>query len=228
MRHDARVSQLPPAVVQVLRQVVARGQTLVETLDPPPPEPPLEDADLPVYMHPVEWSQVLAAVSARSPKRVLEWGSGGSTRALLRRVPSIERLVSIEHDPDWHKRVATLIDDARLHYHLVEAAEPYEGPFDDGPRFVAWVEEAERRREMFDRYVDHPKTLDETFDLVIVDGRARRFCIPVGWELLEPGGVLIVHDAQREAYHPALRDCGEPLFFEPWHQGQVALVAKPV
>ena len=57
------------------------------------------------WMSDVELSQVLAAFHAASPRRVLEWGSGGSTAHLLREVASIERYVSVEHDEAWAERV---------------------------------------------------------------------------------------------------------------------------
>jgi hypothetical protein len=61
-----------------------------------------------------------------------------------------------------------------------------------------------------------------------VDGRARRFCLKAGWDLLRPGGVLVLHDAQRTDYHDVLFSLGpSPVLLEPWRRGQLALVRKP-
>src|SRR5690606_23311288 len=77
-------------------------------------------------------------------------------------------------------------------------------------------------------YVDFPASLDTIFDFVFIDGRARSFCIEAGWPLLRSGGVLVVHDAQRPAYHPALARLGaRPVFLEPFRSGQICLVRKP-
>ena len=34
--------------------------------------------EMPVFMHPIEFSQLVALLQAVGPKSVLEWGSGGS------------------------------------------------------------------------------------------------------------------------------------------------------
>lgn len=44
---------------------------------------------------------------------------------------------------------------------------------------------------------DFPATLGTSFDFVRVDGRARSLCVREGFELLRPGGVLVMQDAQR-------------------------------
>ena len=75
--------------------------------------------DLPVHMAPIEFSQVLAVVEALAPKRCLEWGSGGSTRALLEFCPFIGCYVSIEHDLEWYTKVSARVTDPRLSLHLV-------------------------------------------------------------------------------------------------------------
>ena len=182
-----------------------------------------------MFMDPVERSQIHATLAELKPKRLLEWGSGGSTVEFLERHSSIERLVSIEHHPAWFERVRANIRDERLSYHLMEASEdePGIGPLglNVGVRSL-WRHRAESRREMFADYVDFPKSLGLTYDCVFIDGRARRFCIEAGWELLEPGGVMIIHDAHRKAYHAMLRRFGRPQFLNPWRKGQVCLMRK--
>jgi hypothetical protein len=59
-----------------------------------------------------------------------------------------------------------------------------------------------------------------------VDGRARCFCLKEGFDLLRPGGVIVLHDAQRADYHDAVKSLGEAIFLEPWKQGQICLVRK--
>ncbi len=51
-----------------------------------------------------------------------------------------------------------------------------------------------------------PIELKKTFKIVIVDGRARIYCLKVGWQLLDNNGVMILHDAQRKQYNSGIPD----------------------
>lgn len=181
---------------------------------------------LPVYMDPIEFSQLLAIVHALAPKRCLEWGSGGSTRALLERCPFIEQYVSVEHDGEWYKQVRQQVHDPRLDLHHVAPDKPMGPGQHSHPEIVAWDANAEVDREVLAQYIGYPATLGQEFDFVLVDGRARRFCLAAGWELLRRGGVMVLHDAQRTQYHDAVQALGPALFLEPWKQGQICLMRK--
>lgn len=181
---------------------------------------------LPVYMDPIEFSQVLAVVESVGPRTVLEWGSGGSTRALLNECPFIERYVSIEHHKAWCEKVRSVVTDPRLELYEVEPDEGMESETPSREEEIAWAARAEHEPSMMASYVGFPRTLGITFDLILVDGRARRLCLKEGFQLLRPGGVIVLHDAQREDYHDALRSLGPARFLEPWKAGQVALVRR--
>jgi hypothetical protein len=111
---------------------------------------------------------------ARKPKRVLEWGAGGSTLYWPAMFPEIE-WVAVEHNPAYAQALqgktppnVRLLHLAYPEYHELTAAE-----------------------------------LGGKFDLVIVDGRKRVRCLDMARDLLEPGGAAILHDAGRERYAPA-------------------------
>lgn len=183
-----------------------------------------------VYMDAVEFSQITAAVTALQPKRFLEWGSGGSTVDFLKRYASIEKMVSVEHHPLWFEKVKAAATDPRLSYFLKEGAseEPKAEFFGlYRAKRAAWRRRAETDRSIFKNYVEHPTTLGLTFDCIFVDGRARNFCIETGWEILDRGGLMIIHDAQREFYHPTIAKMGTPTYLLPWRRGQVCLLPKP-
>ena len=189
-------------------------------------------AELAVWMDPGELSQLRGIIETVAPKNVLEWGSGGSTRELLATCPFIERYVSIEHDETWSDMVRNKVTDARLELHHVPAERPVpdgsEVPEKERKKFIAaWYQECERDASWFTSYIDRPRSVGGTFDFVLVDGRARVFCALVGFELLRPGGVLVMHDAQRTEYHDTLNGLGRAIFLEPWAQGQICLVRKP-
>ncbi len=181
------------------------------------------------FMGAAEYSQLKTALWSVQPKTVLEWGSGGSTQTILRECPFIENYVSIEHDPAWHARIKAAVTDPRLALHLVEAQSP------EPPRRLFNITKQKRMRyrmegetdpTLFRAYAEFPKSLGMEFDFILVDGRARCFCLEVAWELLRPGGVLVLHDAQRPIYHPILHRLGQPLFLEPWQRGQICVIRK--
>lgn len=181
-----------------------------------------------MYMDPAEQSQVFAILYTLRPKTVLEWGSGGSTRALLGACDFIERYISVEHVPAWHERVKQAVVDPRLTLQLVPPNKPLVSK-KSTPSYkerVAFAAGAEADPAVMADYIAFPRTTGLTFDFVLVDGRARTHCLAEGFDLLRPGGVLVLHDAQREEYHPAIRALGEVHFFEPFKRGQVAMVRK--
>jgi predicted O-methyltransferase YrrM len=190
------------------------------------------DRDLPVYMHPVEFSQFQAILHSIEPRNFLEWGSGGSTREILEICPYIERFVSIEHHEGWATRVREAVDDDRLHLAHVAARIPGPDRFPKMPRehrdrIRAWEALCETDRTVMADYIDYPRGLGLVFDMALVDGRARVFCLETAWELVRSGGVVVIHDAEREVYHPTLHRLGRPVFLKPWYDGQIAFVRKP-
>lgn len=186
----------------------------------PPPE------ELSVWMDPIEFSQLCAVLETLAPRHVLEWGCGGSTKAVLERSPFIERYVSVEHVGDWYAKVKAQVTDPRLSLHHVPADQPLSPGSHSHETIVAWDARAEAEPAVMKSYVEFPASLGLSFDFVLVDGRARRFCLAKGFELLRSGGVIVLHDAQREQYHDALRALGRAVFLEPYKQGQIALVHK--
>lgn len=184
--------------------------------------------ELRVWMDPIEHSQVLAALHTLAPKRCLEWGSGGSTQSFLRHCAFIEQWVSVEHDATWVQQVRDAIQDVRLSLHHVAPDRPLPAGKHSEAEMNAWNARAEHEPELMSSYVGKPRSLGGApFDFVLVDGRARRFCIQEGFALLRSGGLLILHDAQRTDYHDALQAQGAHVFLTPWKQGQVCLLRKP-
>jgi predicted O-methyltransferase YrrM len=169
------------------------------------------------WMDPLEIEQLEWVLDAAQPKRCLEWGSGGST-ALILKHPGVEQLVSIEHNLEWANRVLAEVNDPRLTVRYVPADvhDANEAPGS------AWAARAETDLTLLRSYVACPTGI---FDFVLVDGRARRFCLLRGFELLRPGGYMVLHDAQREEYRDVLR-CLDAVRFEPWEQGQIAVMQK--
>ena len=188
--------------------------------------------DHPVWMHPIEFSQIEAVLQTLAPVRMVEWGSGGSSRAWLDMLPSLELLWSVEHNVEWAEKVRNDIEDPR--FHLVHEApigteEPEFIPrnSESGHIHREWCLLLEQDASIMARYIESPTNANVTFDVALVDGRARIHCLRKAFELVRPGGMVILHDAQREEYHATVHDLGTPVFLEPWVQGQVCLIRVP-
>lgn len=81
-----------------------------------------------------------------------------------------DRVTSIEHDPDWFAKIQPQVPNVEL---LLEHRPYY---------------------NVCQRYPD------ETFDIVLVDGRNRKGCIRESALKVKPGGLLLLDDAEREYY----------------------------
>jgi hypothetical protein len=121
--------------------------------------------------------------------RVFEFGSGRSTLWFAAQGGEV---LSVEHDRAWYELVS--------------------GMLPPGPTLLLREASAEGTigseaapGQFFDAYVaaidEHP---DESFDLVVVDGRARVACGMAAIPKVRPGGRLLLDDSQRERYQPLL------------------------
>jgi predicted O-methyltransferase YrrM len=123
------------------------------------------------------------------PETCLEWGAGASTLHFPALLPGLRRWVSVEHQRDWYERVRARNRDPRVEVHWIP---PDRGEYRGTNR--------EGTLEDFRSYVTWPRTLDCRFDFIFIDGRARRACLHEAFDLLAPGGVVVLHDANRDAY----------------------------
>jgi predicted O-methyltransferase YrrM len=158
---------------------------------------------------PIPWMPFAAIDWLRATLRremsVFEWGSGSSTLFLA---PRVGRIVSVEHDPSWHTEVA-----AWLREHAIENCEQLlvaPDPLPEGSpqeyRADAYTSADEASRGLsFERYVRAiDGAADGSFDLVIVDGRARPSCVAHGMSKVRPGGHLVLDDSDRPDYAEAV------------------------
>ncbi|HEY6192862.1 MAG TPA: methyltransferase domain-containing protein [Bacteroidota bacterium] len=125
------------------------------------------------------------------PIKALEWGSGNSTAYFPKYLPAGSHWTSIEHNINWANKVKALVSRlgvANIQIHHVPNSDGWSEGLGDGTI------------ETFREYVLFPETLQEKFQLILVDGRSRAECMQVGWMLLESPGIMILHDAQRSKY----------------------------
>ena len=112
--------------------------------------------------------------------RVLEWGCGGSTLEIAKRV---KRLISVEHNLGWYQKVKPLLpENASLVYiqRNFEEATGHDGTLED-----------------YRDYIRFPMSFISDafkFDVIFIDGRARVECAKVAVKVLKEGGTIFIHD----------------------------------
>lgn len=140
--------------------------------------------------------------------RVFEYGSGASTMYFA---PRVTEIISVEHNPDWY---ACVVEEARrcgFSNVRLELREPQsrtigiEDQQPARPEDHASVFEGYKKVE-FSAYSgmisDWP---DESFDLVVVDGRARPSCMHYAWNKIRKGGYLLLDNSDRPHYREMCR-----------------------
>jgi len=136
---------------------------------------------------------------------VFEYGSGGSTIFLSKKV---SELISVEHNKNWYKQVAGMLSREEILNCEYILAEPEKNEFNENlpyncSSFASTLKEY--RGMNFKKYVlCIEKYPDSSFDLVIVDGRARASCISHAISKIRPGGCLIVDNSDRQPYYEAI------------------------
>jgi|7_EtaG_2_1085326.scaffolds.fasta_scaffold06536_2 predicted O-methyltransferase YrrM len=105
-------------------------------------------------------------INARNINNILEFGSGASTIWFSKRV---EILVSVEHDKDWYTKIFNLIK-PRTGIDLRLRPQPYN----------TVCKESLPVRE---------------FDLVLIDGRDRVACAQSAYQMIRPGGFLMLDNS---------------------------------
>jgi len=111
--------------------------------------------------------------------KVFEWGAGGSTIWLAKRVAKV---VSIEHQLDWYKKLRVRL--ANEHIDNVDL------------EFISLA--------FYPVYSQAILGYDFHFDLVLVDGRDRVECIRSAIPKVRPGGFLVLDNSDRPRYEPGI------------------------
>lgn len=160
--------------------------------------------------------RVAAFLATRPDARVFEWGSGASTAWLSRRARSV---TSVEHDAGWAEIVRPVLS-VNTVVHVVEpvpATGRTEQELSEKPGFEGLD---------FAPYVDAVDDSEGSFDLVVVDGRARAACFRRAITRLRPGGVLVFDNVDRRRYRDAIAASPVPVDVE-WTRGRTPALPYP-
>jgi predicted O-methyltransferase YrrM len=118
------------------------------------------------------------------PTTILEWGPGYSTIVMLEHAPQAE-IFTIEHQKKWFRKWHEILGKySQVHMYLLD--ENY-------------------------NYLSAPFTFGRPFDLVFIDGlnKKRPDCLRIAFQVLNPDGVVLLHDSEREHYWPPIRELYE-------------------
>ncbi len=155
-------------------------------------------------MDPLPWMNYKSInfIGSKLPQinTVFEYGSGSSTLFWLNKGKSV---ISIEHDPifyqDLHKKLVAKCY-INIHYHLIEP-EIDSAKNQHNPALPHYFHSADFNGYSFRHYVDSINSFnDETFDVVVVDGRARPACISQATRKIKCGGLLVLDNSDRGYY----------------------------
>ena len=132
--------------------------------------------------------------------RVFEYGAGASTVWLAKRAAEV---VSVEHDESfWQLMQPLFAEHANIEVFLVPPA-PAIGEADEVRSERAGYEQCD-----FADYVSAIDRCGGTFDLVIVDGRARGACLTAAMPRLAKDGMIVFDNSNRRRYRQAINTSG--------------------
>lgn len=140
-----------------------------------------------------------------------EWGTGGSTAFFLSKGVNV---VSIEHDTSWADMIKDAIKPAFgiawAFHHLPPEPRDHgrqgdpSNPLDylsSGKQFQGYAFTS------YARAIDqHPEA---SFDVILVDGRARPSCLHHAIPKVKVGGIIVLDNSDRQHYHASMRELGE-------------------
>lgn len=145
-------------------------------------------------------ARVDAFLAGRRQARALEWGSGASTVWLARRCASV---VAIEHDAPWAEVVRGLVPEgSSVDLRLVEAPPATGAAGEVRSAKPGWTDRD------FRAYVDMVNQVGGTFDVIVIDGRARQACLVAALPHLADDGILVFDNVDRRRYRDALAAIG--------------------
>ena len=127
---------------------------------------------------------------------VFEYGSGSSTLYFSRRV---KQVFSIEHDLQWFEHLRQVISQKPITNVECRLFEPKIYEPNEKSEYLS--RHVSYKNKQFESYVKSIDAFpDEYFDLIVVDGRARTYCIAHAKNKIKQGGYLVIDNSDRDYY----------------------------
>ncbi len=150
----------------------------------------------------------------RPTHRVFEYGGGGSTLFFCKRAGFV---ATVEHDGQWFDILQQKIKEKN--YSNWEGVFISGEPVTDGssshPADPNTFRSGDKgsKDQSFEKYAKAiTRYQPASFDLVLVDGRARPSCIQQALPYLKSGGLLVVDNAERDYYTTAFKEVFQEQF----------------
>ena len=132
--------------------------------------------------------------------RVFEWGAGGSTLFISKRVKS---LVSIEYGKRWYVKILWHVIKNGLFNCRLKLVLPDTVPDEN---YRSQGKYGHLTFKNFASAIDNYP--DDSFDLIVVDGRARAQCLQHAKNKVKRGGYILLDDADRAEYQSVINAFG--------------------
>jgi hypothetical protein len=131
--------------------------------------------------------------------RVFEYGSGGSTIFIAKRVKS---LVSIEHDKKWYQYINEILAKNAVKNCKYFLMEPEYGDSKFRSSYTTFNQLLYKPFKQYITQID--RYPDASFDLVSIDGKARNFCVKRALRKVRKGGLILLDDSNYKIFRPTV------------------------
>lgn len=152
------------------------------------PKPMMDDESIKAFK-----KELLELAVEKNQLDVLEWGAGISTiyfPEFLIKKEIMFRWDSIEHDARWYLKLHDMNKLIQVKLHLFQEPNPADKVAIAKARLI--------------QYINFPRAIWKHYDLIFIDGRRRPECMNMAKRFLKENGIVLLHDAEREAYHEAM------------------------
>jgi hypothetical protein len=128
--------------------------------------------------------------------KVFEYGAGGSTVFFLEQGCQV---VSVEHHETWFERVSEHVSEQNFQHWQGFLCLPE--PLSSDPEASYRSRHRDYRSASFKKYVCAiDQFADQSFDVILIDGRARNACFQAALKKLKPDGLLLWDNVERQQY----------------------------
>ena len=139
----------------------------------------------------------------KSDMIVFEYGSGGSTLFFQKYV---KKIISIEHNRIWYKKMLELLKKKNLFFNSYFLIEPEKLLKRNNKKKDNYQSTHKTYSNMtFKKYVNSiDKYPQKYFDVIFIDGRARISCFKKSITKIRQEGIIILDNSQRKRYQESL------------------------
>lgn len=167
------------------------------------------------------YRKILDIMAGRGNLDIFEWGSGFSTvyyAQYLRKHGIVFTWDAIDNSNSWARKVMRMIMErgfgncVRIHVREFPAfweKSGWDWSVLPPPNGIF----SPKSKEELD-YIAMPRFLGRRFDIVFIDARFRRHCLKTAKEVLKPGGIIVMHDAQKPHYHEGMANLNFSRFYK--------------